>query len=129
MLTLRCSEKISKILKEHKFPQNSIEFESDYYKGDGTETLQYYPTKITEDLIFAPYISEVLDRFEIDLDLYISIEYKGNNNWTYRIFDPTKNIEITSELIGVELSSNAYEEAILKAIEYCDSKEEKIKIY
>lgn len=121
MLTDRCSFKVCKILKEHGFPQNSLEFDSDYY--DDSERLHYRVEGDIENLIFAPYVCEVIDRFEIDLDLYLSVHYSGyTDGFQYRIYDPSSNTEILSDFKGAELSSVVYEQCILKAIEYYDQK-------
>lgn len=123
MLTNRCSEKLCKILKEHGFPQCSIEFDSDYYNELGKLEYKVDTLEDISNLVFAPYICEVIDRFIIDLDIYISAEYStGGNGWQYRIYDPSKNVEITSDLRGIELSTKVYELGILKAIEYYDKK-------
>ena len=120
MLTNRCSFEISKILKEHGFTQYSIEFHSDYYDESGK--LIYNVEDNTGGLIFAPYICEVIDRFEIDLGLYLDVHY-DIDGFQYRIYDPSEPREILSNLMNVELSSVAYEECILEAIEYYDKKE------
>ena len=126
MLTNRCSKNLSIILKNHGFPQASIEFDSDYYNEDGK--LIYNREKELEnksELIFAPYICEVIDRFELDLDLYLSVNY-NNSCYTYRIYDPTENVEILSDSKeNIELSSKAYELCIMKAIEYYEKKKRK----
>ena len=123
MLTNRCSEKLCRILKEHGFPQCSIEFDSDYYNELGNLVYGVNILDEKSNLVFAPYICEVIDRFELDLDIYISAEYStSGNGWQYRIYDPSENVEITSDLSGIELSTKAYELGILKAIEYYDKK-------
>ena len=76
MLTNRCSLRLSKILKEHRFPQMSIEFDSDYYDLSGNLLYNVSSEVEKNNLIFAPYIAEVIDRFEIDLDLYLSKVYE-----------------------------------------------------
>ena len=120
MLTNRCSFKVCRILKEHGFPQSSLVFDSDYYDDYGN--LHYnIDDSNTENLIFAPYVCEVIDRFEIDLDLYLSVYY--SSGWfQYRIYDLSNDIEIVSDLKGIEMSLVAYEQCILKAIEYYDQK-------
>ncbi len=67
MLTNRCSFNLCKVLKNHKFPQYSIHFDSSYYTPEGR--LVYNLNKIDNDLIFAPYICEAIDRIETDLYL------------------------------------------------------------
>ena len=119
MLTNRCSFNLSKILKEHGFPQVSIEFFSDYY--DNLGNLNYNLESGFEEFIFAPYICEVIDRFDIDLDLHLSIRLL-KNGFQYRIYDLNNNVEILSTLNKVKLSSEAYEQCILRAIEYYDQK-------
>lgn len=122
MLTERCSFKICKVLKERGFPQYSLEFCSDYYDESGR--LVYNVEDNTDGLIFAPYICEVIDRFELDLNLYLSVYY-NTNGFQYRIYDPSESKEILSNIKNIELSSVVYEKCILKAIEYYDKKKRK----
>ena len=118
MLTDRCNFKLSKLLKEHKFPQRSIEFNSDYYTQNGELIYAVPDTTEKRDLIFAPYISEVIDRLEIDLGLYLSV-FLTTKGYQYRIYDPdNNNYEIMSNLEGIELSLVAYELCIEAAINY-----------
>lgn len=118
MLTDRCNIKISKLLKEHGFPQRSIEFDSDYYTQSGE--LLYAVPEIADrkDLIFAPYVSEVIDRLEIDLGLYLSV-ILTTRGYQYRIYDPdNNNYEILSDIIDTNTSQRAYELCIEAAINY-----------
>ena len=130
MLTDRCNFKLSKLLKEHKFPQRSIEFNSDYYTQNGELIYAVPDTTEKRDLIFAPYISEVIDRLEIDLGLYLSV-FLTTKGYQYRIYDPdNNNYEIMSNLEGIELSLVAYELCIEAAINYYyhDDQEERTGI-
>lgn len=118
MLTNRCNFKISKLLKEHRFPQRSIEFDSDYYTQSG-ELLYAVPDTVEKgDLIFAPYICEVIDRFNIDLGLHLSIFYTPKG-YQYRIYDPeNNNYESLSNFEDIDLSQTAYELGIEAVINY-----------
>ena len=119
MLTNRCSFKLSKILKKHNFPQNSFIFDSDYYTDEGE--LVFNKEESIPDLTFAPLICEVIDRFDIDLNLNLTVSYY-NDGFQYRIYDAIDNVEITSNLKNEDLPSRAYELCILDAIKYYDSK-------
>lgn len=121
MLTDRCNFRLSKFLKDHGFPQRSIEFDSDYYDCSGVLHYNLGPEVEKEDLIFAPYIAEVIDRLEIDHDLYLSVCYDESNGYQYRIYDLNSKSEIISKLFGIEDSNKAYELCILRA--YDDQEE------
>ena len=118
MLTDRCNFRLSKFLQEYRFPQRSIEFDSDYYTQSGELLCNVSDSAEKKDLIFAPYFCEVLDRFEIDLGLYLSVFYT-TKGYQYRIYDPDNNkYEILSNLNGVDVSIRAYELCIEAAIKY-----------
>lgn len=117
MLTNRCSLRLSKILKEHRFPQMSIEFDSDYYDLSGNLLYNVSSEVEKNNLIFAPYIAEVIDRFEIDLDLYLSV-INTKEGYRYRIYDPESETEILSNPNESEIASKVYEECIEAAINY-----------
>lgn len=119
MLTNRCSFELSKILKKHNFPQSSFVFYSDYYTDTGE--LVFNKEESSPDLTFAPLICEVIDRFDIDLNLNLTVSYY-NDGFQYRIYDAIDNVEITSNLKNEDLPSRAYELCILEAIKYYDSK-------
>ena len=119
MLTDRCSFKLSILLKEHRFPQRSIEFDSDYYTQSGELLYAVPDTAEKGDLIFAPYIAEVIDRLEIDLGLHLTVAYKTDKGYQYRIYDPdNSDYEIISNLEGIDMSQEAYELGIEAAINY-----------
>ena len=120
MLTDRCSFELSKILKEHNFPQRSFEFFSDYYTEN--RDLIFNKEDAGPDLIFAPLICEVLDRFDIDLNINLSVYYNINCKIQYRIFDLTEGVKICKTLENEDILSRAYELCILEAIKYYDSK-------
>lgn len=118
MLTDRCNFKLSKLLKEHRFPQRSIVFDSDYYTQDGELLYEIPDTTEKGDLIFAPYVAEVIDVLEIDLGLYLSV-FLTTKGYQYRIYDPDNdNYEALSNFEGIELSQVAYELGIEAAINY-----------
>ena len=118
MLTNRCNYDFSKYLKEHRFPQRSIEFDSDYYKDDTRELVYSVESEVDKaGLTFAPFFAEVIDRLEIDLGLYLSI-FLIPGGYRYRIYDPDLNVEIVSDPINTGLSDEAYDQCIRKALRY-----------
>ena len=122
MLTNRCNFELSKFLKEHRFPQRSIEFDSDYYDEFGKLVYNVKSDIDKAGLTFAPFFAEVIDRFELDLDLYLSVFYTAKG-YQYRIYDPSEGTEILSNLDGFDMSSPVYELCIREALEYDNKKE------
>ena len=118
MLTNRCNYELSKYLKEHRFPQRSIEFDSDYYKDDTRELVYNVGSEVDKTgLTFAPFFAEVIDRLELDLNLYLSV-FLTPGGYQYRIYDPDLDVEIISDLKDIELADKAYDLCIRRALEY-----------
>ena len=98
--------------------QRSIVFDSDYYTQDGELLYAVPDTTEKGDLIFAPYVAEVIDVLEIDLGVYLSV-FLTSKGYQYRIYDPdNEDYEALSNFEGIELSKIAYELGIEAVINY-----------
>lgn len=135
---LKCSLEIALKLKEIGFPQQSLCLSNTHYVlgdliynkklyklGDYIYDLEYIEDENKDKLIFIPYYAEIIDWFEVEKNLSLSI-WNDGKGYKYSIYDMNEDEDSYFSYTGNDIDSpiTINEVCINKAIDiYLDLKE------